>query len=460
MRESSRGLRPGVDPDEMNSKRKVFIRTFGCQMNKLDSEIVLGLLLERGYEEATCQADADVILFNTCSVRKHAEERAFSHLSRALALKERKPGLIVGVIGCTAQKEGGRLFRAFPQLDLICGTSMFTKVPEVLRRIEERRSRFLLTKEEKLLNIRRPLAGRRHPFQAYVAIARGCDNFCTYCIVPYVRGREVSRPIEDVEREVRELVADGVREVTLLGQNVDSYGKGSGGKFNLARLLEVLNGIERLYRIRFVTSHPRDLSEEILDAMGKLDKVCEALHLPVQSGSNRILKAMNRGYTREEYLRKIELARKLIPGIALATDFIVGFPGETEDDFRESAEIMKRVRFRNSFVFKYSPRPPAAASRLKDDVPPEVKRRRNRELLAIQEEISRQDNARLVGRSLEVLVEGPTKSDPSRLTGRSRTDHIVVFDAPFDCIGKLAEVKITSATALTLFGKFRGTKTA
>jgi tRNA-2-methylthio-N6-dimethylallyladenosine synthase len=301
----------------------------------------------------------------------------------------------------------------------------------------------------------RRLAGfRRSPFQAFVAIMRGCDNFCSYCIVPYVRGRAVSRAPQEIVGEVEALVADGVVEVTLLGQNVDAYGRDRPGEgWSLAGLLRRLQRVPGLRRLRFVTSHPRDMTEELLRTVAELPPVCPYLHLPAQSGSDAVLGRMRRGYTRAGYVRLAERARELIPELTLASDFIVGFPGETEEDFQQTVALVQEVRFRNSFIFKYSARPGTEAARLPDDVSLSVKQRRNQELLAVQAQVSQAENRGCVGRTLSVLVEGPSKRDPSRLTARSPGDHIVCFRGPGDLVGREVGVRITDATALTLFGE-------
>ena len=451
-------------------------------MNKLDSEIVEGLLREAGYEQASSESSADVILFNTCSVRQHAEDKVYSRVGALRALKEKRNHLVIGILGCMAQKERERIFQRLPHVDLVVGTTEFPRLAAMVEEARQARKHIVATETRSLSGLVRPAraesqAASRNGFQvadapksptcqshfgdgtplwrrrAFVACVRGCDNFCSYCVVPYLRGPEESRPPREVLEEVRRLVDAGVREVTLLGQNINSYGRRSGGEYNLASLLEAMNDIEGLSRIRFLTSHPRDLSKEILLAMAALPRVCESLHLPIQSGSDRILQAMRRGYTRLEYLNKVAMARQVVREVTISTDFIVGFPGETEEDFQASARIIREVRFRNCFIFKYSPRPLTSASRLVDDVPRAEKERRNRELLRVQEEVSREENSKLIGKTLEVLVEGPSKKNPAKLTGRSRGDHIVVFEGQSDLVGSLAHVRVKDSTALTLFAE-------
>ena len=431
--------------------KKVCIVTFGCQMNRLDSELIAGDLRAAGFEPAKGEAEADVILFNTCSVRQHAEERVYSRLGALQALKRKRPEVLIGVIGCMAQMHGEAIFKRAPHVGLVCGTKGLARLAEL---IAEARGgmRVCATEKDGAPLVRRSASERISKHLAYVYIMRGCDNYCAYCVVPYARGPEESRPPGEIADEVRALADDGCKEVTLLGQNVNSYGKGLTPKVGLADLLESLNEIAGLERIRFVTSHPKDMSREILSAVGRLKKVCEHLHMPAQSGSDKILKAMNRKYTAARYRQIVAEARELIPGAAIASDFIVGFPGETEEDFAATEQLMRDVRFQQSFVFKYSPRPRTAAAELPDDVPQKVKAERNRRLLAVQEEISREEHAKLVGRTVEVLVEGPSKSDKSKLMGRSRQNAIVIFAGDRSLEGKIVTVHVESSTPLTLFG--------
>jgi len=431
---------------------RVFVQAYGCQMNKLDAELALGALQEAGYVQVPDVASADVILVFTCSVRAHAEDRVYSNVGKLKHLKRRRPEVVIAIMGCMAQREREAIFKRLPHVDLVCGTFDFPRVAELVA--EARRGdRVVACSASGMVAAPRRPSSRSNRFQAYVAVMRGCDNFCSYCIVPYVRGREVSRPPRDVVDEVRRLVDDGVREVTLLGQNVDSYGKSFGRRYALADLLHELGKLSGLGRIRFVTSHPRDMGKPILEAMRDVPAVCEHLHMPAQSGSDRILARMNRGYTAARYREVVAQAREVVPGIAIASDFIVGFPGETEEDFLRTEAMVREVGFQNCFVFKYSPRPGTRAARLPDDVPSAEKRRRNLALLAIQEKVSREDHARFIGREVEVLVEGASKRDSRRLTGRTRTNHIVVFEGPAGCAGEFVRVRISGATALTLVGE-------
>ena len=433
--------------------KTVFFETFGCQMNKLDAELSLGLLQEEGYKIVDKVDDANVILFNTCSVRQHAEDKVYSHLGALKTLKKRHPEVIVGVLGCMAQKDGEAIFKRMPHVDLVCGTRMFSRLPEMLLKIRNHGSHVLAIEEDQIVNVKRAVTYRPNFYQAFVTVMRGCDNYCSYCIVPYVRGREISRTIADVKEEAQSLVSNGCREVTLLGQNINSYGKGLRGNVTLGYLLTELNEIDGLDRIRFVTSHPADMSRDLIRTISRLEKVCEYLHMPAQSGSDDILKRMRRGYTAGYYRDLISYARELIPHLTVASDFIVGFPGETEEDFQETVRLMEDIRFQNCFIFKYSSRTGTKAAELKDDVPDEIKRERNIKLLELQKRISLEENTKMVGKKVEVLVEGASKSDPNRLSGRTRQNHIVVFNGSQDLVGKLAGVVIHEVTDLTLFGK-------
>ncbi len=439
--------------DKDQPYKTVFFETFGCQMNKLDAELSLGLLQEEGYKIVDKVDDADVILFNTCSVRKHAEDKVYSHLGALKTLKKRHPEVIVGVLGCMAQKDGEAIFKRMPHVDLVCGTRMFSRLPEMLLKIRNHGSHVLAIDEDQIVNVKRAVTYRPNFYQAFVTVMRGCDNYCSYCIVPYVRGREISRTIADIKEEVQSLVSNGCKEVTLLGQNINSYGKGLSGNVTLGDLLTELNAIDGLDRIRFVTSHPADMSRDLIRTMSRLEKVCEYLHMPVQSGSDEVLKRMRRGYTAGYYREFVRYARELIPHLTVASDFIVGFPGETEEDFQETVRLMEDIRFQNCFIFKYSPRTGTKAAELKDDVPDEKKRARNKKLLELQKKISLEENTKMIGKKVEVLVEGSSKSDPNRLSGRSRQNHIVVFNGSQDLVGKLVGVVIHEVTDLTLFGK-------
>ena len=443
---------------------KVFIKTYGCQMNKLDSELSIGSLAKSGYAFAEDEKDANVILLNTCSVRDKAEHKVYSQLGSLREQKEKNPELILGVLGCMAQNEGERIFKRMPHVNLICGTRMFSKLPELLQEINGSNKRILAIDDDGEVNFDRLVTQRQNRYNAFVSVMRGCDNYCSYCIVPYVRGREFSRPVTNIIDEVKSLADDGCKEVTLLGQNVNSYGKGLSGKVTLATLLRKLDPIEGIERIRFVTSHPRDITKEIIEAVGELPKVCEYLHMPAQSGSDKILRRMRRQYTSAHYRELVDMAKSLVPDIKIASDFIVGFPGETEEDFEDTVGLLNDVRFQNCFIFKYSPRTGTAATEFPDDVQEETKKRRNHILLDLQKKISAEENRKVVGKSVEVLVEGTSKSDANRLSGRTRRSQIVVFDMPEGSnhtdvssllSGKLVNIDIVDSTDLTLFGDLR-----
>jgi tRNA-2-methylthio-N6-dimethylallyladenosine synthase len=438
--------------------KKVFIQTFGCQMNKLDSELVLERLIDAGYEEARDESEADVILFNTCSVRRHAEDRVYSRIGALRRMKARRPSLIIGVLGCMAQSEGRALIERSSVVDLICSPNRLKELPLLLQQVnggepmvatDSGRS---ASRGAVSIGPDRKGRARSAPWHAYVAVMTGCDNFCSYCVVPRLRGEEISRPPAEIVDEVRRLADDGCKEVTLLGQNVNSYGAGLTPRVTLADLLAMLNPVAGLERISFITSHPKDFTRELLTAVASLPRVCEYLHVPPQSGSDRILKLMNRGYTAAHYRELVAMAREIVPGVELAGDFIVGFPTETEDDFAQTLALLNDAEFINCFVFKYSPRPNTAAAELADDVPEEVKRARNQALLDAQGEISLRKRRALIGRTVEVLVEGVSKRDPRRLTGRTRTNYIVHFESDKNLAGEIVNVRVNNATALSVSG--------
>ena len=432
----------------------VWIETFGCQMNKLDSQLLRGELARHGFALADGPDGADVVIYNTCSVRAHAEDRAWSHLGSWRRRAERDDGFVLGVIGCMAQRLGARIIERFDFVRLVCGTRAFLNVPGYLRRILDGGEPVVDVEEGGRFEFDRAAQMRASPHSAFVSIMRGCDNFCAYCIVPHVRGREVSRPPADILREARALADDGAREVTLLGQNVNSYGLSSGaGGATLPDLLALLNEVDGLERIRFATSHPKDMSPDIMAAVAALDKVCEHLHVPAQSGSDRVLERMNRRYTRDDYRRMAARARATIPGVELASDFIVGFPGETDRDFEATLDLLREMRFQQSFIFKYSPRPGSRAAGWPDDVPDAVRRERHRTLLEAQQQVDVERRAGLVGAELEVLVDGISKKDPANLSGRTRQNDIVVFKGPESLASRLVRLRITGCTPLTLFGE-------
>jgi len=440
---------------QRGQRRKFIIHTFGCQMNEHDSEKLLGMLENMGYEKTDRDEFADVIIFNTCCVRKHAEDRVYGRISQLKRLKQKKPDMILGICGCVPQQKDVADFikERYPYVDLIFGTHNLHMFPELIRKA-------MLTKET-VIDIWNtegqviegiPIA-REEGIKAWVNIMYGCNNFCTYCIVPYVRGRERSRKPEDIVKEIEELVQKGYKEVTLLGQNVNSYGKDLEDGINFPKLLRIINEISGLERIRFTTSHPKDLSMDLIMAMKECEKVCEHIHLPFQAGSNKILKLMNRNYTREYYMELIEKLRNEIPDVGISTDIIVGFPGETEEDFADTVDLVKRVQFDSAFIFMYSKRTGTPAAEMTEQVPDEVKHRRFDYLVELQDSISKTKNQQLIGKVFEILVESPSKKDENRLTGRTRTNKLVHFEGDLSLIGKLVNVKIKEAKAWTLYGE-------
>ncbi len=439
---------PTVQP-ETTPPRRVHAEVFGCQMNKLDAQIGLETLLRDGYVRGRDADAADVVIFFTCAVRQHAEDRFFSNLGAYVHEKKRRPGLTVVVAGCVAEEHGAALLRKFPFVDLVCGTRHFQRLPELLAQVRPG-APVVAVGDASVTYVRRASLDPR-PAQAYVSVMRGCSLACAYCIVPSVRGPEVSRPPEEIREEVESLVSQGVRDVTLLGQTVNAYGRSLGKHHSLATLLTDLATVKGLVRLSFVTSHPLFMDDALIDAMANVPQVCAGLHLPAQSGSNAVLKRMARGYTRERYLATIERCYARVAGFAPAGDFIVGFPGETDAEFAETETLMRAVNYQNTFIFKYSPRPGTRAALLPDDVPTVVKEERNARLLALQRELSLPIYRAEIGKELEVLVEGPSARNPQRFTGRTRTGKIVIFP-PVDAAGELVTVRIENATHLALYG--------
>lgn len=450
-------VRPQVPPPDAPRELRVHLQVFGCQMNKLDGEILLDVLLSQGYRVTEDPADAGVILFNTCAVREHAEERVFSRIGSLKRLKARRPDTIIGVLGCSAQNHGAAIFRRHPHVSIVCGPGEFLRMPELIDAARKggRVTAIDLAVEPRFTR-KRNLARTRA--QAYVSVMRGCDQACTFCVVPRTRGKEVSRPVRDIVEECRVLVDGGVREITLLGQTVNSYGKRLAKRhaIGLHHVLHELQKIEGLERIRFITSHPKYMSDDLIEAMASLPKVCEYLHLPVQSGSDSVLKRMLRNTTIEGYRRTVGKCRERIRGFALATDLIVGFPGETEEEFRDTVRLVEEMRFKGAYVFKYSERSGTRAAEIyRDDVPDAVKRERNQVLLDLLERISLENHRARIGGLEEVLVEGPSRRDQVRYTGRTRGFQIVVFPAKAEeeLEGKIVGVRIVDATPLVLVGE-------
>ncbi|MFZ5449261.1 MAG: tRNA (N6-isopentenyl adenosine(37)-C2)-methylthiotransferase MiaB [Thermodesulfobacteriota bacterium] len=435
----------------VRAQRKLYIRTFGCQMNVADSEL-MAQVLGQEYALTPHAEEADLYLINTCAIRRKSEEKVRSLLGSLKVLKRRRPQLILGVGGCVAQQEGERLLAFAPHLNLVFGTQGIYRLPELVRRASQGERVVDVALEREISELpQRDWSPEK--VQTMVTIMRGCDNFCTFCVVPYVRGRESSREPQAIIDEVTAFIAAGGKEVTLLGQNVNSYGRGLSEPVTFPQLLRRLDELPGLNRLRFATSHPRDLSPELISAFGQLPSLCEHLHLPVQSGANRILKKMNRGYTREQYLEKIMALRQACPDIAITTDLIVGFPGETEADFDQTLDLMRAAGFDQAFSFKYSPRPQTRAASFSDQVPEDVKTERLARLQTLQDELTRQSHARLLGQKREVLVEGQSKRSPQELCGRLRTNQVVNFVGPRELMGCLVAVTITEAHPHSLKGR-------
>ena len=434
------------------AKKKLYIRTFGCQMNVADSELMAQVLGEE-YGLTARAEDADLYLINTCAIRRKSEEKVKSLLGSLRPLKRAHPQLILGVGGCVAQQEGERLLTFAPHLNLVFGTKGIYRLPELVHRAArgERVVDVVLERDLPDLPLR---SWSPETVQTMVTIMRGCNNFCSFCVVPYVRGREISREPGAIVDEVAAFVAGGGLEVTLLGQNVNSYGRGLIEPTTFPQLLRRLDALAGLRRLRFATSHPRDLSPELIIALGELNSLCEHLHLPVQSGANRVLERMHRGYTRERYLEKVAALKGACPGIALSTDLIVGFPGETEADFLQTLDLMGEAGFDQAFSFKYSPRPQTQAATFPDQVPEDIKAERLARLQALQDELTRKAHARLVGQIHEVLVEGRSKRSPQEWCGRLRTNQVVNFIGPRELLGRLARVAITEAHPHSLKGRW------
>lgn len=428
------------------------IITFGCQMNEHDSERMAGILKEQEFVQTNDAATADVIILNTCSIREKAEQKFYSELGRLRSLKQERPDLTIAVAGCIAQQEGKNILSRAPYVDMVFGPSDVARVSELPRLAQTWTNPLIEINGDPDYHRKQIPTLRADRLKAWISIMYGCDNFCTYCIVPYVRGRERSRPPADVVGEVRQLAEQGYKEVTLLGQNVNSYGKGGLDPIAFPELLAMVNDVPGIERIRFVTSHPRDLSAELIAALRDLPKVCESLHLPVQSGADQILAAMNRKYTRADYLDRIHRLRAAVPSIALTSDIIVGFPGETEHDFTLTLQMLREVEYDGVFAFKYSKRPGTAALKLSDHIPDDVKEARLAQVLDLQKEISRRKNTAAIGMIFEVLVDGHSRKG-GRLTGRTRGNRAVNFDGLDSLIGTLVMVRITDAGENSLNGE-------
>ena len=473
----------------------VHIRTYGCQMNILDSEIITGMLVDLGYTIVDDETNADMVLFNTCSVRDLSERKVLGKLG-SLALKRKcRPEIVLGVCGCMAELSSERLLKKNPHIDFACGTRQHGKIPELLaaafinrtataettkhnaehlerltkafcvdsnrhkklteNRVSQREqsARIAVGFQQNML-IDERIALRSKPWSAFVEIVRGCSNYCTYCVVPYARGPEISRQPENIIEEIKELAKNGCIEITLLGQNVNSYGKDlNNPDITLANLLREIQNIDGIKRLRFLTSNPQDISDELISTIAECDKICHQIHFPLQSGSDRILKLMKRKYSLEEYIGKIDKLRAAVPDISFSSDFIVGFPGETDEDFKATRAAMEKIRYTSAFLFKYSTRRGTKAADYEDDVPIELKKARHQELLSLQNQTTFEFHKSLVGKTVEVLIDGKSKRNEKNAQGRSRQYFNVVVENADLNGGELVNVKITKATKLSIYGK-------
>lgn len=432
--------------------RSVAIITFGCQMNKYDSERLAGLLADAGYAVGGEEFTSDVVVFNTCCVRENADERLYGRLGALRPLKKERPDLQIAVGGCLAQKDREYLLKRAPHVDVVFGTHNASELPALLESARGTKG-IVSTPEDGLSPEEEALSTyRQERVRAWLPISIGCDNFCSYCIVPHVRGRERSAPMETLVRRSVELARDGVLDLTLLGQNVNSYGNDFGGEGHFAELLARIDAENGLPRLRFMTSHPKDFSDRIIETLPGIKGFCGHIHLPVQSGSNRILKRMGRKYSSEWYLDRVQAIRSAMPDVSITTDIIVGFPGETDMDFQQTLDLVEQVRFDGAYTFIYSKRSGTAAAQMDDQIPAEISKERMDRLLAIQNPNVRRAMERQTGKELEVLVEGASKRDTAKLTGRTRDGKLVHFEADHSLIDTLVTVKIDAATAWSLRG--------
>ena len=431
-----------------------YVVTMGCQMNARDSEKLVGILDEIGCVASETEEAADLVIYNTCCVRENAEQKVYGRLGYLKSFKKKNPNMKIALCGCMMQEKVvlEKLKKSYPQVDLIFGTHNIYKFAELLQAMLDSQGRIIDIWQEHQEIVEDLPSIRKHSFKASVNIMFGCNNFCTYCIVPYVRGRERSRKPENILAEIRSLVADGVKEIQLLGQNVNSYGKNLESPISFAQLLEQVNEIEGLERIRFMTSHPKDLSQELIDAMAKLDKVCPHFHLPLQSGSSRLLEVMNRHYDQEKYLDIVRRLKEAVPEVSITTDIIVGFPGETREDFLETLKVAEAVRFDGGFTFIYSKREGTPAAVMEQVDPAEAKQNFD-ELLEVMNRIGYENNQKWVGRTVKVLAEEVSKNDHRMLTGRTEHNILVHFVADQNLLGRVVEVKITEATAFYMSGE-------
>lgn len=437
-----------------NKTKKAFVETYGCQQNVNDSELLCGMLVEMGYAITDSREDADLILYNTCAVRENAELKVFGNLGALKHLKAKKEDLIICVCGCMMQQKDiqDQIKRKYKHVSLVFGTHSLYRFPELLSSVLFGGKRIFDISEDGVIAEELPIHRQEGPC-AWVSIMYGCNNFCTYCIVPYVRGRERSRDKNIILDEIRKLAADGYKEITLLGQNVNSYGNDLEEDIDFADLLTMVHKIDGIERIRFMTSHPKDISDKLIDTMAKLPKVCKQLHLPVQAGNNEVLRIMNRRYTKEAYLEKIEKIKSKMPGITLTSDIIVGFPGETNEQFLDTLDVLEKVRYDTIFSFIYSRRPGTPAAKMEDVITPEDKKSNFNKLLEVQDRISKEINDSYVGKTEKVLVEGKSKTNPDTLAGRTEGGKIVNFYGDESVIGTFVNLKITESRTWSLVGE-------
>ncbi len=431
----------------INGKRKTYnILTYGCQMNEHDSEKISGILNSIGYEETEDEKEADLVIFNTCLIRENAELKVFGKLGEVKGLKRSKPDMLVAICGCMMQKPEIRekIMKSFSFVDIIFGTNTIHELPDLIYNVDFNNHRSVGIIENTELIYEDMPKIRKYKYKALVNITYGCNNFCSYCVVPYVRGREKSREPQDIINEVTKLADDGCKEITLLGQNVNSYGNSLESKFTFANLLRELNKIDGIKRIRFMTSHPKDLTDDLIQVIKECDKICNHIHLPIQSGSNRILDKMNRKYTKEHYLNIVSKIKSEIPDASITTDIIVGFPGETEEDFKETVDIVKKVEYDSAFTYLYSIREGTKAALMEDQIPDETKHKRFNELLDVLYPITYDKNRQCIGKVYSILVESVSKSSESFLTGRTEHFRLVHFKGSEDLIGQIVNVKITN----------------
>lgn len=440
----------------ISENKTYYIQTFGCQMNEHDSETIAGMLKEKGYEPSQEREGAGIIIMNTCSVRENADNRFFGQLGFVKKIREKHPGTIVAVCGCMMQQQEivDTLKKKYSWVDIVFGTMNIPEFPSLLDDYLEKRKRVISIRQRQESVMDGKIAERKYIHKSFVNIMNGCNNFCTYCIVPYTRGREMSRTPESIIDEIKGLINDGVKEITLLGQNVNSYGNSGADGYDFADLIRMIDRLEGLERIRFMTSHPKDLSDRLIACFGECEKLCNNIHLPVQSGSSRILKLMNRKYTKESYLKLVEKLRTEIPEITITTDIIVGFPGETEEDFEETLDLVRKVRYDSAFTFLYSIRTGTPAADMEEQIPDRIKHERFERLVDEINKITAEKNAIYKGKIEKVLVDEPSqRGGDGMCAGRTDGFKLVNFRCPVERIGSIAEVRITDTNTFSLVGE-------